>query len=258
MGRDVKIGLALGLVVIVVVIVVFSVKGSREETPSPDGPSVAQTPPAGPGGTDTTGGGQHPGPGPGYAGPLPPGGSDPVDLGPTGPVDDGAPDRADTADRTDPPAPPASPPAEAVTHVVVAGDSLWRLAKRYYGRPTELTRIFEANRNQLRTPDAPLRIGMELVIPDAQTRRTPDTADPSSGGDPAGAPAEPEYDQYVVRPGDTLTLIALRIYGDESMTAAIRRANPRLARNPDRLAVGWTLRVPKAPVAGRTSRRDID
>lgn len=61
------------------------------------------------------------------------------------------------------PAPvPVPAPASEETYVVVAGDCLWNLAKRFYGRPLDWGRIAEAN--GLRKPYIIL-IGQKLLIP---------------------------------------------------------------------------------------------
>lgn len=66
---------------------------------------------------------------------------------------------------------PAQPAAEETTvrngqtHVVVAGDSLWKLAGRFYDDPRQWNRIAEANPGI--TSDS-LAVGQELVIPPAE------------------------------------------------------------------------------------------
>ena len=50
------------------------------------------------------------------------------------------------------------------THVVVVGDALRKIAKKYYGNPELSDRIFDANRDVLDDPDE-LHVGMELVVP---------------------------------------------------------------------------------------------
>jgi nucleoid-associated protein YgaU len=49
-------------------------------------------------------------------------------------------------------------------YVVVAGDSLSKIAKREYGNAKEWNRIFEANRDILKDPDK-IYPGQELKIP---------------------------------------------------------------------------------------------
>lgn len=49
-------------------------------------------------------------------------------------------------------------------YVVERGDSLAYLSLQFYGRPGAYMRIFQANREQLRSPDL-IRIGQRLIIP---------------------------------------------------------------------------------------------
>ena len=61
------------------------------------------------------------------------------------------------------PAPKAAAPAQKV-HKVVAGDTLSKIAKKYYGKPGDYMKIFEANKDKLKDPDK-IFPGQELVIP---------------------------------------------------------------------------------------------
>ena len=50
------------------------------------------------------------------------------------------------------------------THVVQAGDTLSKLAAKYYGDASLYTKIFQANRDVLSDPDK-IRVGQKLRIP---------------------------------------------------------------------------------------------
>jgi nucleoid-associated protein YgaU len=56
----------------------------------------------------------------------------------------------------------AAPPR---VYTVVAGDSLSKIAKEFYGDAKAYPRIFEANRDQLKDPDK-IQPGQKLKIPD--------------------------------------------------------------------------------------------
>ncbi len=58
------------------------------------------------------------------------------------------------------------PPTDgaARVHTVVAGDTLTRIARQYYGDSNRWAEILEANRETLRSPEA-LRVGQQLRIP---------------------------------------------------------------------------------------------
>ena len=51
------------------------------------------------------------------------------------------------------------------TYTVVAGDSLSKIAKQFYGNVNQYMKIYEANKNVLSDPNV-VKIGQELVIPD--------------------------------------------------------------------------------------------
>lgn len=56
------------------------------------------------------------------------------------------------------------PPVEAPTHTVSKGETLGAIAKHWYGDAKAYTRIFEANRDVLASPDA-IEVGQQLTIP---------------------------------------------------------------------------------------------
>jgi nucleoid-associated protein YgaU len=59
--------------------------------------------------------------------------------------------------------PEAGSPA-ADTYTVQSGDTLWKIAKQFYGEGNQYMKIFEANKGLLKDPDH-IFPGQELVIP---------------------------------------------------------------------------------------------
>jgi nucleoid-associated protein YgaU len=59
-----------------------------------------------------------------------------------------------------------APPAAPRTYTVVAGDSLSKIAKKFYGDGNQWKKIFEANRDTVKNPDL-IHPGQVLKIPDA-------------------------------------------------------------------------------------------
>ena len=49
---------------------------------------------------------------------------------------------------------------------------------------------------------------------------------------------------YTVKKGDTLSKIAKATYGDATQWKKIQAANADLITNPDKIQVGWTLKLP--------------
>lgn len=106
---------------------------------------------------------------------------------------------------------PATSSPKFITHEVVAGDNLSRLAKQYLGSHAKYLTLFEANRDVLATPDD-LSLGMKLKIPVKSS-----ASNASSRGGPASS--------------STSTATAT---GNSS--AATTRKNPSFVQ-PDRSAV---------------------
>jgi LysM repeat protein len=74
------------------------------------------------------------------------------------------------------PAPAPAGKTAAQEYIVKAGDSLGRIAQKYYGDIFKWNKIYEANRQTLKTPDY-IYVGQKLVIP----------ADDAAGGLVTGA-----------------------------------------------------------------------
>lgn len=55
-------------------------------------------------------------------------------------------------------------PKNTGTHVVVSGDNLWNLAKKYYGDGSKYTKISNANKDKIKNPSL-IYPGQKLVIP---------------------------------------------------------------------------------------------
>lgn len=58
----------------------------------------------------------------------------------------------------------AAAPAPSEKYTVVAGDTLSKIAKHFYGNANEYNKIFNANKDQLSNPDK-ISVGQVLKIP---------------------------------------------------------------------------------------------
>ena len=157
-------------------------------------------------------------------------------------------DPSDTAG-SEQPAPRADRAAETAekgrTHRVTSGESLWQIAKEYYGRGREWRRIKRANPTRVRASGR-VRAGVQLLIPpldapgDRKKRGAPETRErmASAGASSAGA-----SDGVRVEAGDTLAGLAREHLGSATRWRALARAND-LAK-PDELEPGMTLELPE-------------
>jgi nucleoid-associated protein YgaU len=64
---------------------------------------------------------------------------------------------------------------------------------------------------------------------------------------PPPPPPPPQPNTYVVQPGDTLWLIAVKVYGNGTLWQAIFEANRDILDDPSRLRPGQTLKIPPKP-----------
>ncbi len=55
-------------------------------------------------------------------------------------------------------------PKKPGTYIVVSGDNLWNIAKKYYGDGSKYTKIYSANKDKIKNP-ALIYPGQKLVIP---------------------------------------------------------------------------------------------
>ena len=115
------------------------------------------------------------------------------------------------------------------TYTVRSGDTMSSIAVQWFGDDRKWDLIAQANPlvDPLR-----LQIGQQLRLPPKDASRREGRVASASG--------------YTVRPGDTLSSIARRHYGDEGLWRVIYEANRRsIGPNPDALQVGMTLTIPR-------------
>lgn len=153
------------------------------------------------------------------------------------------------------------------TCVVADGETLASVAKRMYGpeegnRIVNIQRIYEANRNVLKSPNE-VRAGQELVIPPLDKSRPaqprPDTVLPRTlferveaigkGQVAAVEKTEPPKNEagarwYVVQDGDNLWRIASTQLGGGARYQEIVKLNADLLKGKEVLDIGMKLRLP--------------
>jgi nucleoid-associated protein YgaU len=153
-------------------------------------------------------------------------------------------------------------PAPSKTYVVGSGDTLAKIARKVYGtsegnRKINITRIFDANRKLLKSPDE-IFVGQKLVIPPLQAQasdkgKTPDIFNEKSfvKVDSIGSrhlltnTHRPEQDNWhIVQRGDSLWQIAADQLGDGRRSSEIARLNAAVLDDDDSLSVGMRLKMP--------------
>lgn len=158
-----------------------------------------------------------------------------------------------------------APADDATLYTIAAGDSLYKIAKKFYNNGEEWRRIAEANKL---AEDSTLKVGSKIKIPAAPkvvgggaglpTTNSPDPmkkndakpAVPSKDA-PKTKTAKPSdtrlasADTYVIQTGDTLGDIAKRKLGSTKRAQEIIALNPDALSDPDTLVVGAAIRLPR-------------
>ncbi len=143
----------------------------------------------------------------------------------------------------EPPSGPA-PVAAQRTIDVKEGDTLTKLASEHLGTAGAWRKLLDANRERLSRPED-LRAGMKLVLP-AETQAAAATPAAARQAQPAGS-AKPSAaaGEYTIAAGDNLYRIAAKTLGDGNRWREIFEANKDRLKNPDAVAVGLKLRIPR-------------
>lgn len=118
-----------------------------------------------------------------------------------------------------------------LTYTVQAGDTLWKIARKY---SCSVAEIVAANSDRIKNPNR-IHAGWQLKIPQSGV--------PITGGTPdAVLPENKKSGMYIVRQGDTLWAIARKC---GCSVAEIVSLNRELIRDPALIYSGWELKVPQ-------------
>ncbi len=122
------------------------------------------------------------------------------------------------------------------TYVTQEGDDLWHIAEKFYGSGFNAYDISLANNL---SDSSNLEVGIKLVIPQVTPRQ------PTAGEISAITSTQVTYveNKYIVQPGDSLSIISQKVYGDIFAWPKIMEANGLLT--PDTIEAGMVLIIPR-------------
>ena len=123
------------------------------------------------------------------------------------------------------------------TYEVVEGDDLWHVAEKFYGSGFNAYDVALFNKLDTASGITP---GQKLLIPEV-TPRAPTVGDIGDGA--ATSLVTYTEGQYVVQPGDSLSIIAQKVYGDLFAWPRLLEANK--LGSPDKIEVGMILVIPR-------------
>ena len=122
------------------------------------------------------------------------------------------------------------------TYIVAEGDDLWNIAEKFYGSGFNAYDIGLANKL---SDSSNLEVGIKLIIPQVTPRQ------PTAGEISAITSTQVTYveNKYIVQPGDSLSIISQKVYGDIFAWPKIMEANGLLT--PDTIEAGMILIIPR-------------
>lgn len=120
---------------------------------------------------------------------------------------------------------------ETVYYTVVAGDTLWKIAEKYYGDGNYWKIIFANNAATIKDPNK-IFAGQKLILEAGHHGNMTAQIAESTG--------------YTVKPGDTLWKIAQKVYGNGKKWKKIYEANSNVILDPEKIYVGQVLMIPES------------
>lgn len=148
-------------------------------------------------------------------------------------------------------------PPEFTEHIVQPNELMQAIAKHYFGSIDDWTIIAKANPS---VDPQKLKPGMVLRIPVDKTNIQGKIvgAQIQPGVITSHTDPESKVIEYVVRSGDSLSVISQRIYGSSHHARFIYESNRDILRSMDSISIGQLLKLPPLPDDEVRSNNDSD
>lgn len=138
------------------------------------------------------------------------------------------------------------------TYTVASGDSLYKIAKKVYGKGELWKTLADANQDKI-TPTGNLKVGTTLKVPSiagaptlAAAKADAPAAKPEAKVDSSKGKAQPKGKgvTYTIKPGDNLGDIAKRTLGSSKRVGDILAANRGVLDDADSIRAGLVIQIP--------------
>ncbi len=120
-----------------------------------------------------------------------------------------------------------------IEYTVVSGDSLWKIAKKFYGNGNFWQKIYQDNASTISDPNI-IRVGQKILIYLTESGEMPQTTQKITVGG-----------TYIVQTGDSLWKIADKVYGKGRKWTTIYNANINVLSDPSKIRAGQVLVIPE-------------
>lgn len=140
-------------------------------------------------------------------------------------------------------------------YTIQPGDTLWKIAKKFYNDGAKHKLIADANKDKIPNPNK-IKIGTEIVIPQSEPVGGAQMPPPAFGETSGIGMATNDGNYYTVKKGDTLSSISKKFYGTVNKRNVIVESNrDKLATEATTLKIGWKLFIPNASSSKSSSRQ---
>ena len=136
-----------------------------------------------------------------------------------------------------------------VNYIIESGDTLWKIAVKFYGNGNYWRKIYEDNADTISNPDR-IFAGQAILIYPLQDTLSAPLTNPNAANTAQLPQADntaadsTDINSYVVQPGDNLWKIARKLYGRGWRWRTIYEANTDTLPDPGQLHVGQVLVIP--------------
>ena len=132
---------------------------------------------------------------------------------------------------------------ESVSYTIQPGDTLWKLAVKYFGDGNQWRKILEDNKATVTDPNK-IYAGQVIII--NVTANGTETVGASGTTSVAAVTNDAEIVDgiYMVKAGDTMWKISKKVYGTGIFWRRIFNANKETIKDASRIYVGQTIKIP--------------
>jgi len=117
-----------------------------------------------------------------------------------------------------------------MVHRIRKGETLYKVAQRYYGEKKYWRLVYKHNRDTLESPQD-IKAGQLLYLPT------------TSGANQMSPGRRPDY--YIIDTGDSLARISQRVLGNRNLWKQLLGANREWLSHDDTLSAGVMLKIPR-------------
>ena len=131
---------------------------------------------------------------------------------------------------------------ETITYTIQPGDTLWKIAAKYFGDGNQWRKILEDNKVTITNPNR-IYVGQVIVI-NVTSNGIAATVSATNASVNNSLAVNAEDGTYTVQAGDTMWKISKKLYGTGIFWRRLFNANKDTITDASRIYVGQTIKIP--------------